>query len=463
MPKNNKLKLLGLVGILLLLVGGGLFYHQQQFLRSHFANQTVINNVDVSRLTLTQGRQKLLQQARTRQVIIQEPHHRHYFKYRQPYTFTRSNQQALQDCFQAHDRKNTILPLQYTPTTNQHFQQAVQQYLQHLNQQRAPVQDAQIIYRHSQLQVRPARRTNLIDIPQTVQNLSYTQNQQVLKVVYVQPQITEQSPQFRNLKNNLQHLGQIKVHYLLDHHEENLPLTELIPAAVFQAGKLKFAPTPLQHKLEQLDRKYRTLNTTLHFQNAAGNYQALYNQGSLGWQLDIAAETRYVQQKLQQLLEQQPPQHLVLISAQHIQGNDYNDPQGYRGKDWVEIDLTTQQMWIFKAQKLVLQTGIVSGNPQTQGGTPTGAYYIVSKQRNTVLKGNNTDGSPYWSPVQYYTPFIGNVIGMHDSNWQSAGAYGVPGNQNLVGSHGCINTPPAIMPQVFMNIEVNEPVLVYQS
>ena len=53
-----------------------------------------------------------------------------------------------------------------------------------------------------------------------------------------------------------------------------------------------------------------------------------------------------------------------------------------------------------------------------------------------MLKGTNLDGSKYESTVQYWMPFVGNVIGMHDADWQPY--FGGTRYQDGGGSHGCV-------------------------
>ena len=74
------------------------------------------------------------------------------------------------------------------------------------------------------------------------------------------------------------------------------------------------------------------------------------------------------------------------------------------------------------------------------------------KTRNAVLKGDN-----YRTPVNYWMPFYGNY-GIHDAYWRAQ--FG--GEVYLTnGSHGCVNTPPAAMAQVYANMESGTPVVLY--
>ncbi len=121
------------------------------------------------------------------------------------------------------------------------------------------------------------------------------------------------------------------------------------------------------------------------------------------------------------------------------------------GNNYVQIDLKTQHMWVWKNGKVVVSTPIVSGNPNKGMATPPGIFAIRSKMRNVVLRGPG-----YASPVKYWIPFNGS-IGIHDAYWQPI--YG--GNRYLyAGSHGCINTPLAAVSVLYQNVSIGTPVVV---
>lgn len=122
------------------------------------------------------------------------------------------------------------------------------------------------------------------------------------------------------------------------------------------------------------------------------------------------------------------------------------------GKNYVEVDLRNQHMYIYKNGKSVLDTDIVSGKPESP--TPAGVFYVWNKQRDAVLRGPG-----YASPVAYWMPIDWTGVGIHDSDWQYA--YGGTRWKDGFGSHGCVNTPPATMAKVFKIVPVGTPVIVF--
>nr|WP_251920243.1 L,D-transpeptidase [Latilactobacillus sakei] len=94
----------------------------------------------------------------------------------------------------------------------------------------------------------------------------------------------------------------------------------------------------------------------------------------------------------------------------------------------------------------------------TTSNNPSGVWSIWKKERNATLKGTNFDGvSEYASPVNYWMPIDETGVGIHDSPWQPK--YGGTWYKEH-GSHGCINTPPTIMAQLYNTVSEGIPVVV---
>jgi hypothetical protein len=122
------------------------------------------------------------------------------------------------------------------------------------------------------------------------------------------------------------------------------------------------------------------------------------------------------------------------------------------GNTYVEINLTKQHLWFYKDGKLITDGDIITGNVSKNFSTPTGVYSILYKERNATLKGEG-----YSTPVAVFMPFIGG-IGIHDAIWKET--FG--GTIYLTkGSHGCINSPPALAQKIFDNIDPGTPVVCY--
>lgn len=280
---------------------------------------------------------------------------------------------------------------------------------------------------------------------------------------YSKPLISQHDQKFKDIKNNLSVLNTFVINIKIKNHDNLIKYNELFNKIEYVDDNIAIEDSNIDKYVQDLNNQYKTVNKDIPFMDQDNKKQVVYNSGTLGWQLNTTQLRKNIIIAAQDAITNSKKRETLVINEDDIIGNNFDhNINDFLGNDWITINLSTQHMYIFKDKHMVLDTGIVSGNPNTNGATPTGMFYIVSKQQHTVLKGNNDDGSKYESPVDYYVPFVGNVIGLHDSPWQAANAYGVAGNENKIGSHGCINTPPNIMPKVFNIVEVNEPVVVYK-
>lgn len=130
-------------------------------------------------------------------------------------------------------------------------------------------------------------------------------------------------------------------------------------------------------------------------------------------------------------------------------GTAYN---GAGAQDWgaryCDIDLSEQYVRFYdEAGALIWESACVTGTPNGVHNTPPGVYWLNQKASPSVLKGTNLDGSKYESTVRYWMPFVGNVIGMHDADWQYA--FGGARYQQGFGSHGCVNLPVGAAADLF--------------
>lgn len=136
------------------------------------------------------------------------------------------------------------------------------------------------------------------------------------------------------------------------------------------------------------------------------------------------------------------------------------------GGTYIELDLTNAHAYMYKKGKKVIDWPFISGKKATGHATVTGVFRILYKEQTTAtheihLRGNNTDGSKYDSVVNYWLPFESQGYGIHDAPWQANYNFGVPAANAAVGSHGCINTQPAVMPTVYKLATTNMPVVSY--
>ncbi|MCM1540340.1 MAG: L,D-transpeptidase/peptidoglycan binding protein [Blautia sp.] len=212
-----------------------------------------------------------------------------------------------------------------------------------------------------------------------------------------------------------------------------------------EAGELVADPERVRAFVSQLAEEYDTYEKEISFQSTRGDVVQVPGNGTYGTTIDQEAEFAYLRLALEENREE------VHIPAYIRQGlvrgkNDIGDT-------YIEVDMTQQRMYYYVNGELVIETDIVTGH--TGGGrrgTPQGVNFVYSKQRNRVLRGPG-----YASPVKYWVPVKG-AIGIHDASWRSE--FGGEIYQTN-GSHGCINTPTEVMAQLYEQVEIGTPVVMF--
>ncbi len=116
------------------------------------------------------------------------------------------------------------------------------------------------------------------------------------------------------------------------------------------------------------------------------------------------------------------------------------------------VSIQDQYMWIYKNGKVVLESPVITGNPNKGSDTPTGMYLIYQKKSPCELYG------PGWSTEVKYWMAFNDDIGFHDAKWQDS--FG--GDTYLYnGSHGCVNLPSYVAEELYDIAYIDMPVYVY--
>lgn len=181
--------------------------------------------------------------------------------------------------------------------------------------------------------------------------------------------------------------------------------------------------------------------------------------GTYGWQVDTAAFGNTLASFL----------HGETDGALEVPMTQTAQTWSVHGQDWgnryIDVDLDEQHARMYDENgELIWESDIVSGTPSGDHATPTGVYTINEhKGVNQLLIGldENHDNEPdYKTPVNYWMPFVDNLVAFHDATWR----WGFGGTiYQYNGSHGCVNLPYAAAEQLFDLTEVGDVVVVHQA
>ncbi len=209
------------------------------------------------------------------------------------------------------------------------------------------------------------------------------------------------------------------------------------------AGNISLDESKINAYVQELAAAYNTAEKERSLITSYGSVVTV-PAGNYGWKIDEKEEAKAIKNII--LQGQQVQREPVFIQkAASLTGADY-------GNSYVEVNLSSQHLFLYKNGVKVLESDFVSGNTAKKKATPAGIFALSYKQRNAVLSGEG-----YETPVDYWMPFNGD-IGFHDAGWRSAF-----GGQlyKTRGSHGCINMPPENAKLLYESIEAGFPILCY--
>lgn len=196
--------------------------------------------------------------------------------------------------------------------------------------------------------------------------------------------------------------------------------------------KVKFSEEKMKEYLAEFAKKYDTWGKDRTFKAADGDTVTV-SGGRYGWLINEKEEFEQLKKDIKkgEKVTREPVYYAYGHAVEHT-ATDW-------GNTYAEVDLTDQKMYFIKDGNVVLESHIVTGNPNRGNATPQGMYSLTYKTRNAVLRGERDEnGEPeYETPVAYWMPFNGG-IGFHDATWQSS--FGGSRYQTN-GSHGCVNMP----------------------
>lgn len=262
---------------------------------------------------------------------------------------------------------------------------------------------------------------------------------------YKQPKYTAKSKEVKNLVKTLNAYLDTKITYEVGSAKEVIPKDTI---ASWLSGDEKMQPVFDRDKMGEfvssMRKKYDTYGQSKQLATQYGVTVTIAG-GNYGWRIDKEGEIDQLIADLE-AGKNVKRDFVYQYQAASREGNDY-------GNSYVEINRTAQHLFLVIDGAVVMDTAVVTGNPNNGHETPVGAYRITYCERNATLRGDD-----YATPVAYWMPFNGD-IGLHDATWQKA--FGGARYREGYGSHGCVNLPLSAAGTIFSYVSTGFPVLLY--
>lgn len=425
-----------------------LYFVPTFYFTQHFNYGTSINNIDVSFKKAQQVNGMLLQDIEQYQLTINGPNN-------QSETLSASQMGLSFDLINGYQElKETqhsflwFMPLfsnkkdkleRLVQCDEEVLKKSIDQLKLLKTLKKRPAVDAKIKYINGQYEILPETQGVAFDkeeVYQQIREAICRQQHQIdlnLEECMVEPEFTENSKELLSLKQTLNHCIHAKIIYptptgdlIIDKEliHKWLSIDDNLTVSIDETAMMSY--------LKSIEGAIKI--TTIEFVTTAGNSINL-KKGRFNSQLNIEQETKRLIDDINRgnITTRQP-------AAMGI------------GDTYVEIDLTSQHLWLIKEGKCLIDGDIVTGNVQAGHKTPPGLFNIYAKGKNVVLRGDN-----YASPVTYWMPFNGG-IGIHDANWRSEFGGTI---YKTHGSHGCINCPYDLAKTIYTEVDVGTPVVCY--
>lgn len=454
-PRHGRRWLIMIVTFLVAL-GIGSFgyasYYHQRF------KPTQINGVTVTNLTIAQATQKLNQAASQNssasitmsasKVAVTQA------KVKQLLTKRNTDSHPVETVKMTLTQTISAAQQKYRLTT---LLTQFKQKIATINANRTKPVDAKVILKNGQISVQAGKAGNTLDEAKMV--ATYKQQAQTASVISVkkvtQQAVSANSNTLSQAKAKLQKLLSQTVTVAFPSKTITFKASDYLKnGTATAAGNYQFDTTSLKQYIAQLASKYDTEGKAAKFKTHSGTTITVPSGGTYGWSISQSKLTNRILSGFEN------------SASQSINLKDYVTGTGYGkantvGNTYIEVDLKTLREYAYVNGKLKFSTKVMSGTITGGNKTPQGIYYIMYKQRNTTLTGDNDNGSTYHSKVKYWMPITNSGVGLHDSSWQPSYVYGNTSYRSDYHSHGCINNPPSKMGALYALAYAGEPVIVY--
>ncbi|WP_338447745.1 L,D-transpeptidase family protein [Niallia oryzisoli] len=459
--KNWKFITAGIV-IMIALIIGAIGYYQANY----FQAQTTINGIEVGGLTADEALEKLKTSMLKNEVYVGK---QQIFNGKdtkmgftdEDITDVKVILKEKQTFFSSSKEKSySLVPGKPDPYRSQEMKKIVEEKLANMNKSLKAPQDAAVHLENGEIVITKGVDGEQYDTASLLKDYEKQEYISVIQLapVFVEP-IKENSEILKKEEKELQSLLGHTIEYKVQDKVYSLKGSEVINnASVTKDMKVTIDTEGIKNKIKEINDSQSTLDKDFTFVTHSGSTISVKGQG-YGWALDVEKETALVKEAFENGEKSK--------SASNIYGHGWNNEgYGYEtlsnngiGDTYAEVSLAEQEMWIYKDGKLVFTTNVVTGNHSTGEDTSKGVWYVLYKRSPYVLEGQRIGStSGYAVEVDYWVPFTNPGQGFHDAGWRTNWSSNAYLND---GSGGCVNVSPSVMKNVYENLSVYDPVVVY--
>ena len=239
----------------------------------------------------------------------------------------------------------------------------------------------------------------------------------------------------------------------------------------YKGGKIHYDNQAIADWIEAFCLRYKTVGATRTITSHTGKKVKIVG-GDYGWRIDYEKTVKQAKKALKQKIDPALTQAFidepndankkainikkkVIYSDTAFQKNYNNLTEDWDTKNYTEISISDQMVYVFRDGKVKFSCRCITGRPEEGRTTPTGAYYVKEHKEAYTLT-----GADYSTPVRNWVRITWTGTGFHPATWQSWSTW-TKDTYKTRGSHGCINLSVEDAQKIYDMVQYREAVFIY--
>lgn len=239
----------------------------------------------------------------------------------------------------------------------------------------------------------------------------------------------------------------------------------------YNDGEITYDDVAIEKWVESFCLKYKTVGRNRQVKGPKGKMYWVYG-GDYGWRLDYDQVLYYTLAAVKKELEPEDIRSYVedsstenrkkITMSMKVPYKDTaqvlgfgDDPKDYDPDNYTLVSLEEQMVYIVRDGKIKFSCKCITGLPKDDRETTKGTYFIKDHRTNYTLVGDT-----YRTLVAYWVRITWMGIGFHPATWQSWSTW-TKDKYKTVGSHGCVNLSPEDAKTVYEMTQNFEAVFIY--
>lgn len=257
---------------------------------------------------------------------------------------------------------------------------------------------------------------------------------------------------------------------------ENGVKEQITPAKIskwitYKNGKIKYKKEAIEKWVKNFCLKYKTVGIDRKVKTH-NKKTITVKGGDYGWQLDYDKTLKQANKALKTSIEPSVTDSFIENPSKSnkkaltfrnkvnylntaYQMDTENPENDWDRKNYTEISLKDQKVYVYRKGKRVFSCRCITGRPVEGRKTPTGAFFIKEHREQYTLT-----GADYKTPVTNWVRITWSGTGFHPATWQPWSRWTKDLYQTK-GSHGCINLEPKDAAKIYQLTNYREFVFIY--